>query len=126
MGRCSPIAPLDSFHFRQAQLEALACIHKDDLVLTQEYVGIETRRKLGLNFWIAVHRRSHRVSGPALQKRFARGDPRLDVDLYPANFSVGLAPAGRPELTEGVVLCGEALKIKEQMPLAFTRLMVAR
>src|ERR1700730_10610253 len=122
MGRRSPIAPPNSFHFRQAQLEALACIDKHDLVLTQEYVGIETRRKLGLNFWIAVHRRSHRVSGPALQKRFACSNSRLDVDLYPANSRVGLAPAGRPELTEGVVLCGETLKIKEQMPLAFTRL----
>src|SRR5207244_8095319 len=122
MGRCSPIAPPNSFHFRRAQLQALACIHENDLVLIKQGVGIEMRRKLGLNFWIAVHRRSHRVSGPSLQKRFARGDPRPDVDLYPANSSVGLAPAGRSELAEGVVLCGEALKIEEQVPLAVTGL----
>src|SRR5713226_5179215 len=119
MGRRSPIAPSNSFQFRRAQLEDLACIDENDLLLIKQRVGIKTRRKLGLNFRIAVHRRGRGVRGPALQKRFARGDSRLDVDLYSVNFIADLAPAGWPEFAESVVLRSDALNVKEQVTLTF-------
>src|SRR6266852_7359588 len=107
------IASLNELYFRRVQLQALARVGENDLVLMKKQFGIETRRNFGRNFWIAIHCRGHSVGGPTLKKRFARGDPRVDVDLYYANSVVDPAPAGWPELAEGVVLCGDALKIKQ-------------
>src|SRR6478672_12199295 len=75
---------------------------------------------------IRIDRSGDGVRSPAFQKNIARRDLLSATELERFVGSSYSSPRRRTKRTEGVVLRANPLQIKQQMPLALTRLCISR
>src|SRR5437016_11549352 len=77
-------------------------------------------------FRISINRCGKRVCGPTFKKSFACRGAQFRSEGDAGNISANFSPGGWAKLAKGIVLRGDALKVKQEMTFAFARACVAR